>query len=365
MALSNPGYCPICAQKTYFIAAHEWLRDFYLCSRCGTAPRQRAVVEVLNAIEPQWQTLSIHESSPCIDYFAEKCPRYTCSYYFEDVPLGFAKDGRRCENLEQLTFPDSAFDIFLTQDVLEHVFRPELAVREIARVLKPGGIHVFTAPKHKTLLKSYPRARQTAAGQIEYLLPPEYHGNPIGDGRSLVTWDYGADFDDLLAAWSGYLVSNYLIRDRARGIDGEFLDVFVMRKDSVNLLASRGSKKPGGPLWNIESVGECNRAWENTSFELPFDRELVVSGWAVDRDSKRAAGGVEILIDGIACAAQHGRERPDVAAFFNTAAYADSGYVLKVPAGQVAAGSHILYVRILANDRQGYWEVGPYTLTVK
>ena len=112
--------------------------------------------------------LSIHEGSPCIDFFAEKCPGYTRSFYFEDIPLGFTKDGERCEDLEQLTFPSATFDIFVTQDVLEHVFRPDLAVREIARVLKPGGIHVFTAPKHKNLLKSYPRAQQTAVGEIEH-----------------------------------------------------------------------------------------------------------------------------------------------------------------------------------------------------
>ena len=123
------------------------------------------------------------------------------------------------------------FDVFLTQDVLEHVFRPDLALREIARVLKPGGVHVFTTPKHKHLLNSYPRARQLNSGEIEYLLPAEYHGNPVGDGRSLVTWDYGADFDDIAAEWSGYQVSNHVIRDRSRGIDAEYLDVFVMCKN--------------------------------------------------------------------------------------------------------------------------------------
>ena len=234
IVFSNPGYCPICGRDTTFNSSHEWLRDFYLCNRCGTCPRQRAMVEVLNNIEPRWQKLAIHESSPCIDFFQKKCARYSLSYYFEDTPLGSMKNGQRCENLEQLTFPDATFDVFLTQDVLEHVFRPDLAVREIARVLKPGGVHVFTTPKHKHLLKSYARARQSTDGTVEHLLPAEYHGNPIGDGRSLVTWDYGADLDDLLAMWSGYLVCDFVLRDRSRGIDGEYLDVFVMRKEPLN-----------------------------------------------------------------------------------------------------------------------------------
>ncbi|MGA2186050.1 MAG: class I SAM-dependent methyltransferase [Bryobacteraceae bacterium] len=232
--LANEGYCPICESAARFEATQDWLRDWYVCMRCGTIPRQRAVVEILNLVAPGWKGMTVHESSPNIRFFAEQCSGYTYSNYFEGVPLGSREDGMLCENLESLTFPDSAFDVFITQDVLEHVFNPALAVREIARVLKPNGVHVFTTPKYKHLLQSRQRARLLKDGSVEHLLPEEYHGNPIGDGRSLVAWDYGADLDDLLGAWSGYLVSDYVLRDHARGIAGEYLDVFVMRKDERN-----------------------------------------------------------------------------------------------------------------------------------
>lgn len=231
--LENLGYCIICDDHTKFIAHHEWLRDFYLCEKCGTCPRQRSIVEVLNWVRPNWRDLNIHESSPCIRYFAEQCKGYTDSFYFEDVELGTIIDGSRCENLECLTFEDETFDILITQDVMEHVFHPDKAFEEIVRVLKTGGIYIFTAPKHKSIMKSYPRAK-IENGIIRHLLPPDYHGNPIADGKSLVTWDYGTDFDDLIRNWSGYNVSNYVIRDRNRGIDGEFLEVFVLSKDRVN-----------------------------------------------------------------------------------------------------------------------------------
>jgi SAM-dependent methyltransferase len=364
MIFSNFGYCPICEQNTEFSATHEWLRDFYLCNRCGTAPRQRAVVEVLNTVEPRWRKMLIHESSPCIPFFAKQCAGYTCSYYLEDVALGSEKRGQRCENLEQLTFSDATFDVFLTQDVLEHVLRPDVAVREIARVLRPGGVHIFTAPKHKHLLKSYPRARLASTGEIEHLLTPEYHGNPIGDGRSLVTWDYGADFEDLLATWSGYLVSDYVIRDRARGIDGEYLDVFVMCKDGANRVP-RFTKKDGGPVWNIEAVGNTDRAWERKSFELSTRQELVMSGWAVDQESNKVAGGVEVVIDDTPYQAEVGGSRPDVASFLGNPDCADCGYVLRLPPGRFVAGPHTFFVRVFTNDRQSYWEAGPYALNVK
>lgn len=232
--LANDGYCPICGRDSRFIATSEWLRDFYRCSRCGTIPRQRATAEILNLVQPKWRRLAVHESSPTIDFYADQCSRYTRSFYFEGVPPGTKKEGELCENLECLTFPNCTFDVFITQDVLEHVFNPGLAVREIMRVLKPQGAHVFTTPKHKHLLESRPRARRLTNETIEHLLAPEYHANPVEDAGSLVAWDYGSDFDDLVGSWAGYLVSDYVLRDHAKGIAGEYLDVFVMRRDERN-----------------------------------------------------------------------------------------------------------------------------------
>jgi len=232
----NAGFCSICASQTTFEVRGVWLRDQYVCRNCGSIPRQRALAKILNDIRPNWRAEAIHESSPSLRFYAEQCARYSYSFYFPDVPLGSYKDGHRSENLEALTFPDSSFDIFITQDVLEHVFRPDRALAEIMRVLRDGGIHIFTAPKHKTLLQSRQRARELE-GRTEHLLPPQYHGNPISELGSLVTWDYGADFDDLIQQWAGFNTSNLVVRDRRLGIDGEFLDVFVTTKHPTNRLS--------------------------------------------------------------------------------------------------------------------------------
>lgn len=233
MTIHNPGYCAICMADTVFSSRHEWLRDHYTCLKCKSIPRQRAIIHVLNYFRPEWRSLNIHESSPSFDFFAKQCTSYSFSFFYENVPIGTTKDGNRCENLEAMTFPDESFDLFLTQDVLEHVFHPDRALAEIMRVLRPGGAHVFTTPKHKHLLKSQRRAA-LVDGQVEHLHEPSYHGSPIGDCRSLVTWDYGADFDDLIQEWSGYCTSNFIIRDRSLGIDGEYLDVFVVQKSAPN-----------------------------------------------------------------------------------------------------------------------------------
>jgi SAM-dependent methyltransferase len=231
----NEGYCSVCRGRTTFVAEGEWLRDQYICSRCRSIPRQRALIEVLDQVAPRWPELRIHESSPSMSFFANHCRGYSYSFFFEDIAPGEQKNGLRCENLEQLTFADCGFDVFITQDVMEHVFDPQRALTEIMRVLDHGGLHIFTTPKHRALIESCRRA-ELVDGIVNHIREPEYHASPIGDGRALVTWDYGADFEHLVARWSGYLTSTYVLRDRRHGIDGEYLEVFVTVKERINLV---------------------------------------------------------------------------------------------------------------------------------
>lgn len=226
----NEGYCTCCRTRTVFEAQGEWLRDQYLCKNCGSIPRQRHINLILDQQFGDWSTLSIHESSPTNDFIARWNNKYSCSHYFEGAVEGCYVNGTRCENLEKLTFSDNSFDLVITQDVFEHVFQPDRAALEIMRVLKPAGAHVFTTPKYPGLRNSRRRAKIDTTGKIKHLIEPVYHGNPIGDGRSLVTWDYGDDFDLLMWAWSGCPTATYVTRDRNLGIDGEFLEVFVTRK---------------------------------------------------------------------------------------------------------------------------------------
>ena len=173
----NEGWCACCRAETRFEETGVWLRDQYLCVRCQSIPRFRAINLTLDKYFPGWEQLELHESSPCNDFIRRYNTHYSSSYFFEDVPLGSEERGTRCENLERLTYPDNTFDLFVTQDVLEHVFNPDRAVAEIMRVVKPGGAHVFTAPKHKGLRLTAPRAA-LEQGEIRYLLDPRVSRQP-------------------------------------------------------------------------------------------------------------------------------------------------------------------------------------------
>jgi SAM-dependent methyltransferase len=167
---------------------------------------------------------------PSSERLKRDCAQYLASHFFPNVPPGEVHDGYRCENLEALTLADASFDVVITQDVMEHVLDPTAAFREVARILAPGGHHIFTTPVCMTRPTSVVRARRAADGSIEYLTPPEYHGNPIDPKGSLVTIQYGADITRLVEEASGLPTTMYRPENPHHGIVGEFLEVMVSKK---------------------------------------------------------------------------------------------------------------------------------------
>ncbi len=119
-------------------------------------------------------------------------PNYVASEYREDAPKGAIVDGVLNQDLQALTFADASFDIVLTSDVLEHVANLDLALDEISRVLKPGGLHVFAVPSDPALPQTVERAHVVAGG-VEHLRPAVYHGDSIRGEGILALRDFGAD----------------------------------------------------------------------------------------------------------------------------------------------------------------------------
>jgi len=189
--------------------------------------------ECVIAMRPNWKNLSIHESSPdgaTYHKMKMECPGYSFSYFFPDTPRGaIAPCGRRCENLEQMTFPSESFDVFITEDVFEHIFHPSTAFKEIARVLKSGGIHIFTVPIYKNL-KTKQLAKLDEHEKIEHIETPEYHGNPISQDGALVVWHWGFDIVQTIYESSSMITTIFMTNDDKMGIEAEFLEVLVSYK---------------------------------------------------------------------------------------------------------------------------------------
>lgn len=232
--LESSGHCPTCDQDVTFVAHDPWLRDNFLCSNCGSLPRERALMAAIQAYFPDWPGMVIHESSPAprgaSARLANECQHYVPSQYFPDAQPGSRVEDVRCENLEAMTFEDESIGLHITQDVMEHVFHPSEVFREIARTLKPGGAHIFTVPLVRKHHPSVLRARIAPAGEIVHLKPPEYHGNPISDEGSLVTVDWGFDISRHIFEATGLFTHMLWMDDLARGIRADLIEVLVTLK---------------------------------------------------------------------------------------------------------------------------------------
>lgn len=232
--LSNPGYCPVCAANVTFTSRNSWLRDHYRCSNCGSIPRERALMLSIESYFPNWRSLTIHESSPgergASKRLSRECAGYIASHYFPGREPGSTTGRFRCENLEALTFADESIDLHVTQDVMEHVFHPSKAFKEIARTLKPNGAHIFTVPlvnKHKASTR---RAERGDDGRVRHLEPPLYHGNPIDGAGSLVTVDWGYDICRHIFESCGLFTHLVCIDDLSKGIRAEYIEVLITVK---------------------------------------------------------------------------------------------------------------------------------------
>lgn len=64
-------------------------------------------------------------------------------------------EGYVLDDMTQSSFPEASFDVVVAVEVLEHVEEDEKFVRNVARVLKPGGYFVMTTPNGDSLRVPY------------------------------------------------------------------------------------------------------------------------------------------------------------------------------------------------------------------
>ncbi|MCY9872551.1 class I SAM-dependent methyltransferase [Vibrio barjaei] len=229
----SKGYCHCCCTVSDFSSTDVWLRDHFVCHNCGSSPRERNFVRTLDELIPAWKNKIIHESSPSVSGGSfSTLDNYSASYFLPERSLGeIISPSCTVQNLEKLTFEDDSFDLFFTQDVMEHVFNPQRAFNEILRVIKPGGWHIFSTLRHVTQRCSKQRAK-LVGGSVIHIKEPIYHGNPVDDKGALVTYDWGRDFEKLVYKWTGCELKTFNKSDSSRGIAGAMFETFAMQKNA-------------------------------------------------------------------------------------------------------------------------------------
>lgn len=211
------GLCNICGQPArFFFSDSSLYREQLVCEHCRSTSRYRSIargilmaLKEFTGIEAEALALLPKEGkNPVRIYDTQQAFRFeVCAYPIPDFlrkcnwisltlssynpakPLGVnLSPDTTNQNLERLTFADNSFDIVITSDVMEHVRLDTQAHAEIARVLCPMGIYLFTVPHNWAWPHNLIRVDIVDPGDPTsdvHLLPAEYHGDansPSGGG---------------------------------------------------------------------------------------------------------------------------------------------------------------------------------------
>jgi SAM-dependent methyltransferase len=189
----RPFRCPGCGPSLLLRLGADEMQ--VRCLRCRGTPVHLSLMAALAIHAGRLGALDADELSTTgamLRHLQRQCRSVATSEYLEGVEPGSSRGGVRCEDVQQLSFADGSFDLCTSTEVFEHVPDDRAGLRELHRVLRPGGRLLLTVPMSNQPA-TVERARRDGP-RIRYLLPPAYHGDRLnGPGSVLVYRDYGRD----------------------------------------------------------------------------------------------------------------------------------------------------------------------------
>jgi SAM-dependent methyltransferase len=136
------GNCSLISVSKYNFISHSKEREIYLTHNNGID--QPGYVEFLNrAVKPALKYLT--KTMTGLDYGCGYAP--TLSEIL-------ARQGYKCENYDPFFVPndlDLKYDFIFSTEVFEHFCRPEIEMRKITELLKPGGILIIMTERWQSL----------------------------------------------------------------------------------------------------------------------------------------------------------------------------------------------------------------------
>ncbi|MBI5675728.1 MAG: class I SAM-dependent methyltransferase [Nitrospirae bacterium] len=197
------GFCPVCGKVTIFLMVlKENPRESCFCIRCRANNRKRQlayiVCESISGIKnkklrslreiAKLNDIYIYNTEPngAIHEILSHSRNYKFSGYFGAMHKSGDIIGKvEHQDLMALSLQDESVDLAISADVFEHMPDPYLAHREIYRILKPGGRHIFSVPFYQTGYLDEDRCI-IKDGQEIHLKEPVYHQDPLRNEGALV-----------------------------------------------------------------------------------------------------------------------------------------------------------------------------------
>lgn len=201
----NNVICPVCGHhfSKFLPYGRVNSRPNALCPHCLSLERHRLIwlylEEKTNFFKYPHDILHIAPEACFIKPFRKAHGR---QYVTADIesPLADVK-----MDIHDITFPDNTFDVILCNHVLEHVRDDIHAMKEMKRVLKPGGFAILQVPLFSPLSEKTfedvfvtdPRERERLFGQSDHVRKygKDYAHRIQQSGLKVVEDSFAADVD--------------------------------------------------------------------------------------------------------------------------------------------------------------------------
>ncbi len=198
-------FCNVCGRfkKIKILSAN--FREDCTCKKCKSNSRKRHIAAILlHDINQNYDSklTSLHDLPINLDFKIynlenngalhnnlKQTKDYVSSEYFGDYrEFGSNVNGVLNVDLMNTPFDSDSFNYIVSTEVFEHIPNPYKAFKETYRILIKGGSHIFTVPYIPNVNRDIVKAIMNSKNEIEYLMEPEYHGDPIRDEEGILVF---------------------------------------------------------------------------------------------------------------------------------------------------------------------------------
>ena len=228
-------FCPVCGQHTTIQILSDNLRETGVCSNCRSFNRLRQVAHVIcerYKIKslPDLSALDLDvylmESRGSLYKALSNSDKFVCSDFY---PNGEVPDSAPLESyhvdIQNAPFCSDSFDLIISSDVFEHVPDAYQGFKEVYRILKKGGVHVFSVPFTGNKVDEV----RAMPGPV-HLMEAHYHGDPLRKEGSLVYRNFGLEMLKRLSEL-GMDTTMHQLAHVDHGIIGDDAIVFESEKE--------------------------------------------------------------------------------------------------------------------------------------